>query len=274
MARTQETECDCGRARRVLGTLHGPGGGPDELAAQRHLAGCADCRRFFAELEATAGWLRRSAPRPAMPAARREAVFEELAEVRTRCHHRQRRRGLGVVVLATLGLTLGLLALRIDAPGNSSATGLLSALTEDHARSLHGAEISSRDPATLRRWAGQQVAFSPAIPRIADQLPEGARLCLMPDRRGLVLRYRIDGRSLSYYIMPALTSDADAASLLQSHARDGYRIVAWKQAGLVHALVADLPEADLDSLARACASALAGGRADHPACSLTRPHGG
>lgn len=120
---------------------------------------------------------------------------------------------------------------------------------------VHDQSIRTSDVNTVRDWLVARLPFAVHIPQIPDALLEGARLCLLDGRRGAVLRYRLDGRVVSYYLMPAGRADGavlDPAAF-RHEAEVGYRVVAWREAGLIHALVGDLPRERLNALARFCA---------------------
>jgi len=70
---------------------------------------------------------------------------------------------------------------------------------------------------------------------------------------GAVVEYTIAGRSLAYYVLPAPHGDRGAKPReVRLASRAGYRIAAWDDAGLTHALVAGLPERKLIELAHYC----------------------
>ena len=91
------------------------------------------------------------------------------------------------------------------------------------------------------------------VPELPGLQIRGARLCLMDGRRGGVVEYSSEGHPVSYFVVP----DGEPAERLptgepRSAVRAGYRVVTWREPGLVHALVGDLPEATLLGLARLC----------------------
>jgi hypothetical protein len=82
----------------------------------------------------------------------------------------------------------------------------------------------------------------------------GARLCIMEGRRCGVVEYSAEGRSVSYFVVPAWPGPATLPRRgeVRLISRDSYHVAAWGEPGLVHALVGDLPEATLVQLARLC----------------------
>ncbi len=80
----------------------------------------------------------------------------------------------------------------------------------------------------------------------------GGRLCLLGGRRGTVVRFRVDGESVSYYVMAEGTGGAERldAAAFREETDAGYNVVAWRRGGLIHALVGALPRERLTILAR------------------------
>ncbi|MBI2187129.1 MAG: hypothetical protein HYU37_08375 [Acidobacteria bacterium] len=247
----------CGTARRLLW----PGTGPQPVTdavteAEAHLRTCAACRHFLADQTAVAEEIERLAPRPVAPAAVRERVFERLARERVHPPAGGRRvsvRAAGLALAAAVMLALSVWVMRSE-PGDVAWQQQVAAVAEDHVRSTHEESIVSTDAATVQQWLSGRVPFAVHIPMIPDAAFEGARLCYLDGRRGAVLRYRVDGRELSYYLMPAGPSALPSATpeRFLHGAESGYQVVAWHDAGLVHALVGNLPEARLVELARFC----------------------
>lgn len=273
----------CGRARRVLWPGEGPRATTPEVEdAQRHLAGCGSCRRFFARMRETTDVLRRHAPRPEAPTAVRERIFRAVARERTRGGGpgpvggpdrgwaagpdgpegagdapARWRRWLAAALAAVL-LVAGTWTMR-EWDGSTGTGEALGAFVEDHLRALHPGEIESSDPGKVRRWLAERVAFAVSVPRLPGAEIEGGRLCFLEGRTGTVIRYRVAGKPVSYYVMPAdgSASARSQADAFRSEARSGYHVVAWRHEGLVHALVGDLPRDRLSELARVCSETVA-----------------
>jgi hypothetical protein len=91
----------------------------------------------------------------------------------------------------------------------------------------------------------------PALPGLRIR---GARRCIIDGRRGGVVEYVDQGHSISYFVVPEWQSKEGLGPTgdLQSAVRAEYRVVAWREPGLVHALVGNLPEATLMALALLC----------------------
>ncbi|MBI4484893.1 MAG: hypothetical protein HY655_02675 [Acidobacteria bacterium] len=155
--------------------------------------------------------------------------------------------------MAAAIVAIGVWVMRTE-PADRAWQAQLVAVAEDHVRSAHEESIASTDAATVQQWLSGRVAFAVHIPMIPDAAFEGARLCYLDGRRGAVLRYQVDGREVSYYIMPAgpFGVPPPAPERFLRGAESGYQVVAWHDVGLIHALVGNLPEARLLALARFC----------------------
>lgn len=248
----------CGTARRLLWPGMGPQAITDAIeTAQAHQRTCEACRRFVAAQEASAAQLSKLADGPIAPAAVRERIFNRLARERVgRSAQTLRTTAVGVSIVAAGLLIAGGFWVTDAKRHDSDSQQQLVAVAEDHVRSRHAESIAATDVATVQRWVAGRAPFAVHIPLMPGAALQGARLCYMDGRRGVVLRYQVDGRELSYYIMPAEPSSAAPIAREQflHGAQRGYQVVAWHDLGLVHALVADLPEDRLLQLARSCAN--------------------
>ncbi len=246
----------CGRARRVLWPDSGPRGVTAEIEAARDHAGrCNDCQRFIEDMRRLGGQIREGVPRPAAPAEVRDRLFRSIAMARTggadRVAGQWRRRigaGLAAVILVG-GAWLGWRAASgAGMPGSQS----LGAIAEDHVRSQRSAGVISSDSVTVARWLSERLTFRVEVPLFPGARLAGARLLLLNGQSGAVVGYVIDGRPLSYYMVPGEGGGGTEARRVRVSTRSGYRIAAWEDAGLTHVLIAGLPGAKLVELAHYC----------------------
>ena len=260
----------CGRARRLLWPDEGPRAVTREIEeARAHLDACETCRDFLAEARGTSELLSAHAPRPEAPLAVRERLFAALARARSYLpdgappRRPARRHLVGSLAAGLLAVALaGWAGLSLR---QESAPASLAAVAEDHIRALQQESLETEDRAAAERWLGERVPFAVRVPELPGASVEGARLCFLGGRRGAVVRYRVGGRPVSYYVMPGAGGKAtpDAQAFLEG-AEAGYNVVVWRDAGLVHALVGDLPRERLGDLARVCADRLASTNAGAP----------
>ncbi len=250
----------CGTARRLLWPDASPQAlTPEREAAEAHVAICEPCQRFIAEMRASATATREGAPKPPAPVEVRERLFTALARERARigvAARPPRRRALGWAVAA---LTLvGAVVWTLTARSPTSVRDL-TAFAEDHVRALQGEALNTADPVAVEAWLRARVPFAVHVPRIPGAALEGARLCLLGGRRGAVVRFRLEGEPVSYYVMPAGTGGTDRldAAAFREETDAGYAVVAWRRDGLIYALVGALPRERLAALARICTEQLA-----------------
>jgi hypothetical protein len=263
----------CGRVRRLLWPDEGPRRTTMEVAAaQAHAASCEACRGFLEDMRALADGVRRAAPRPQAPPEVRERLFHAVARVRTTSGHAEpirRNWRWGAVGLAA---TIGLLAMiRVLSPAGAGEE-MAAAMVEDHLRVVTDEAIASSDSLVVARWLAGRLPLAVEVPLFPAARLTGARISALGERRAAVMQYELSGgRTLSYYVLPATAPDRHVAGMptvrYDSHA--GFRVAAWQDAGLTHALVGALSESQLAHLALYCMHqmlALAGSGGD-PAVS-------
>lgn len=258
----------CGEARRLAWPDGAPRAVNDAVAAaEAHVAGCAACRAFVADMQAVAHRISTAAPRPSAPLETRERLFAALARARA-TRERDRATRWSAVRLAAAGvaavLVLAAVVWRLPSP-TGAAPDPVALLAEDHRRSLGTDDIASGDTAAVARWLAPRVGFAVRVPTFAGGRLAGARLSDIDGRRGAVLVYRVDGREVSYYMLPrgAVAEPPPAASpVVHTATWAGFGVASWREPGLVHVLVADLPTARLQGLAHECIRQMARSRGD------------
>jgi anti-sigma factor RsiW len=121
-------------------------------------------------------------------------------------------------------------------------------------QAIGGHGVASADTAVVAEWLRGSLPFPVAVPAMPGLTLRGARLCLIDGRRGAVVEYRAaTGEPVSYYVVPAPEGKSmPVAGDVQRASRAGYHVVGWTEPGLLHALVANLPESRLVELARLC----------------------
>jgi anti-sigma factor RsiW len=255
----------CGEARR----LAWPDGAPravDEsaAAADAHIAECVACRTFIADMRMMAERLAASAPRPSAPREVRERLFTRLARARSDAERTQARLAVKRWLAAA-----GVAALVILAAGvwrlssvRARSADIAARLADDHRRVLHGDGIISADSVVVSQWLSSRIGFAVRVPVFTNGQLVGARVADVNGSRGAVLAYRVDGRDVSYYIIPfpgaPTGGEMTRTPVVQVSSWSGFHIAAWSEPGLTHALVGDLPGARLSGLAHECIRQMAG----------------
>jgi len=247
----------CGRARRLLWPDAGPREATDEIvAAREHAAGCDACRDFLEDMQRIGDQIGRAAPRPTAPVEVRDRLFRVIAQARTGAGSpsratRARRMAIagiaGIAALLVVGLSLlGYLTVRNGSGGSDP----LVSIVEDRLRSEKSTGLASSDSLQVAEWLTERLPFAVQIPMFPEARLTGARLLVAGRQSGAVVEYVVQGRGLTYYVLPGGGSGLQQEIRLAS--RDGYRVASWHDAGLTHALVATLPGPKLIELARYC----------------------
>ncbi len=248
----------CGRARRLLWPDTGPRKATAEIvAAREHASRCPLCQRFLDDMCRLGERIHDAMPRPEAPVEVRDRLFRALARARTGGasrgtlrRHRLWAGGLAVALLVGgTWLRLSLLPERV-----TPSLDPLGAVAEDHLRSQRNTGLASSDSLDVARWLADRLPFAIDIPIFPGAQLKGARLLLVNRQSGAVVDYLIAGHHLSYYVLPAIDGGAGTTTARQIHvtSRAGYRVAAWEDAGLTHALVAGLPGSKLVELAHYC----------------------
>lgn len=276
----EQRTLSCGEARRICW----PDGSPRVMddgvaAAEAHIAECAACRAFMVEMRDMAEWLAASTPRDSAPREVRERVFDALARARMDAERSRARRvvvrGLFVAGLAAIAI----LGIGVWRPWTVrvGAADITVRVAEDHRRVPRGGGITTTDSVLIGQWLSSRVGFTVRIPAFTNGQLVGARVADMDGVLGAVLAYRVDGRDVSYYLVPprdatTRVEGTDPPAVLVSN-WSGLGIAAWHEPRLTHVLVGDLPGARLSDLAHECirqmTASLAAPNADRPIA--TRP---
>ncbi|MFN2566949.1 MAG: hypothetical protein ABR499_18280 [Gemmatimonadaceae bacterium] len=228
---------------------------PEVIEAQQHLEACSACQQFVRDMLALGDAIHDGAAREHAPPDVRGRLFSAIARARTgsqppsRGHHRAQWLAAAVVLLVGLAGALTVDQLLRDAPADP-----ITAIAGDHAKTLGETHIASSDPAEVTRWLAGHVHFAVHVPVLPGAELRGARVCVLDGRRGAVVEYEVDDAAVSYFVVPdrAELADAGGPPRFDRTKRAGYHIVSWREPGLLHAMVGNLPESRLVTLAKTC----------------------
>lgn len=247
----------CGRARRLLWPDTGPREATAEIVAARdHVSRCLLCQRFLYDMRRLSDRIREGVTRPEAPVQVRDRLFKAIARARTEGDAREavqrfRLWAVGLVVALLAGGTW--LGVSLVPNRGTRSPDPLGAIVEDHLRSQRNTGLASSDSLEVSRWLADRLPFAVDVPLFPDAQLRGARLLLVNRQSGAAVDYAIAGRSLSYYILPAIDSESSTISReIRVASLAGYHVAAWEDAGLTHALVAGLPGPKLVELAHYC----------------------
>lgn len=241
----------CGAIRRDLISSAWPRSFDGPLAgARRHAEQCASCRAFLSEMQALEFGARAAAQAELAPLEVRERLFTRIAEART---HAPRRRARPFVWALSLAAAAAITAMVVrSAAVSGSGSALVTAIAQDHANALGGDRLESADGPAVEQWLAARLTFAVRVPVLEGAELTGARVCLTPRGRGAAIEYRVDGRKVSYFILPPQGDPLPVEGAFRHAHADGYRAVVWKDTDLVHAMVGALSDAALEQMARQC----------------------
>jgi anti-sigma factor RsiW len=277
----------CGWVRRFLGPWKDGELDPADAARiESHIAACSACASQARFEKWFSGEVRRLADRPQAPARLADKISLELRREHRRQQVRRTVFALGglaaaagLAVVVAFGLrgspaaqppdgTRAAVSSEKGADGVPPSTpsappGFLLAgdIVERHQRAVSRSmplELASHDADAVSAWFRGKLPFPVTAPRFSDPGIRliGGRLTYVQRQDAAYIGYTVQGHLLSVIVVPAgatpLTGDrvysvADRP-VFASHA-NGLTWVAFDRGGLVYALVSDLPEAELLSLA-------------------------
>lgn len=227
---------------------------------ERHVADCPSCAgRLAAERDLKLALRNRVTVGPA-PAGLASSIARQVRSIATgpltpvRPRHRHALILTAVMAIGFAGGAFGLwawLQAFQEAERSHEASRLSAELVDDHIRYVASAvpgDWNVMDREEAETWFSSKLDVAVVLPAFDTQemTLRGARLCYVLDRRVALLRYEREGQQLSLFAMSDrgldfigmdLVDVADAECAIQDY--KGYRLVCWKQAGLLYALVAE-----------------------------------
>jgi len=243
----------CPETLRTQAFLDGEVLGDEAAAAERHIADCAECQAFCADVANLSDAIRSAAPRYAAPAGLRRRVRNVLdaedASRRAAARRPSRRTfwrgafsGAGVT-----GLAAGLAVLAVQPP---SAASLVDQVTAAHTRALmndRAIAVASSDHHTVKPWFAGRIAISPPVkdfPAEGFKLA-GGRLDKVAGSPAAVLVYQHGRHKVDLFVWADRGSSLPAAGV-----RHGYRSMFWKAGDLDYAAVSDTAAPELANFVR------------------------
>ncbi|MFQ5839466.1 MAG: anti-sigma factor family protein [Candidatus Methylomirabilales bacterium] len=231
--------------------------GPAAAAAvQEHLTACPDCLATETlQREVRARLVEEIPPRP-VPRSLRKAVEAICRPVIVRRAPVLFRRI--ALAAASLLLLLGGLGL-VWQLRPSTPPPLVAEAIDDHLRFRlrnNPVDLPSADPRQIRQWlaAHTVVPFDPPQGESAGLMLLGGGLTYLMDQKVACVLYRRDKTLFTLFVLQEGTADLPRGLWRKPGglyaARDrGYGVILWRQDRLVYALVSDLPEAELSTIA-------------------------
>ena len=229
----------------------------ENLQVQKHLAGCADCRKAQKEHLVLHSALRDAGlyAHPSADFAKRiDAAVRRAAREETRSSrfswlnsYRWVPAAAALVIVTAIGASFVIKSL-----GSSHQQLIARAVLVGHIRALqadHLVDVPSSDRHTVKPWFQGKLDFSPPVPDLSERgwTLIGGRLDYVDGRPVAALVYQRRKHSINVFLWP---NHGAAAEAVQQEAAQGYQILHWNGTDLTYWIVSDLNSAELLELAR------------------------
>ena len=238
----------------------------DLAQAHDHVEDCLSCQAFLADMTTMHRQLHDAAPQVAAPIEVRNRLYASIARARTAtpppvgATHASpnpgHSRGLNTRAwsFAAAAVVLAAAASWAVLDARRSGGDTFADLAHEHSLALGGGGIASADADSVSNWLSSRVPFAARVPSFENAKLEGAHLCMSQCRQGVVMEYQVGAGMVSYYVMPADVAEDEMTALdeLDTAARSGYRIASWREPGLLHVMVGNVPESVITGLAVSC----------------------
>ncbi|NIR45976.1 MAG: hypothetical protein GWN99_16240 [Gemmatimonadetes bacterium] len=257
---------DCTEVKRVLWPADVLRVSDSELeAALEHAEDCPDCGHFLEADRRLARLIRESVPREPAPAELRERLYTALARERAGSPGPRRRFRFGRWPTVAGALAVGtVVGAAIYWWGGQGAMPSATAFAEDYLRRVVEQEaLVSGDPQEVSAFFARELGVALPPPVVPGYELQRATICLMNGRRGGVVEYAAGDRSFSYYLVPQdrpvtrrgnrvdvrMVDDSVTDPPFALGRARGLGVATWWDEEHRHALVGDLPVAELERLA-------------------------
>lgn len=238
----------CAETLRTQAFLDGEVTGDEAETVEQHIAGCADCQAFCADVASLSDAIRASAPAYTATAALRKRVTAALdaedAQVQAAAR-RPERRSFWRGAFSGVGVTGIAAALAVMAMQPPSPSDLADQVTNAHTRALMDGdmiEVVSSDHHTVKPWFAGKIAISPPVkdfPAEGFKLA-GGRLDKVAGAPAAVLVYDHGRHKIGLFVWADRGADLPGATV-----RHGYRAIYWKSGDLDFAAISDTAAPEL-----------------------------
>jgi len=228
--------------------LDGEFAGPEELAFQRHVDGCADCRDLLQRESEFLVAFKAQLETPKAPAELRKRIEEKLHET-PRAPRQERSSGssswrFALPLAAAAGLA-AVLVMTIDTAG-AEARPVVEEAIAAHQSDLPMEARGSNEQ--VREFLQAHVPFAVQIPFDDVQGIQlvGARLTRYNGRQAVLFNFDAGGERVSV-LQVASPPDADGDDEVHED-RQGYRVVTFRHKGLTNSVVGNVAPAKIDQM--------------------------
>jgi len=236
----------------------------DALAVERHLRGCSECQREYAEQNSVKSRLKKDAVyfnAPESLAMRINAALPQEAQRPSRSRDWNISRYWNInwfnagAAMATLLAALWSVSLYVSLP--TASEQLAEEVISSHARSLqvdHLSDVASSDRHTVKPWFNGKLDFSPPVVDLVAQgfALVGGRLDYVGNRPVAALVYLHAQHPINLYVWPSANKDR----LPQQREGRGYHLVSWSADGMDYWAISDLASNELEGFAKLMLAAL------------------
>ncbi len=250
----------CDQVREILWPLDRPREHSEhEETARAHLRECEACQGFFERDAVVSKLLDRHGIAAPAPGPMRERVFDALARERAlfggprrsprRSPRRRWTRARGLVVTAAAAALLGVSAAALWTARERGSDGV-DYVHDFMSRAVEADVVESPEPDEVSRFFLRELGISVTPVTVADAKMSRAMVCLIKGRRAAMVEYEMDGTTVAHYWLPADGHLIGRGQELRTASEQGVQVARWTDERFEHALVSDLPEAELEQLAR------------------------
>ncbi len=217
--------------------------------AERHLEGCADCRRTEKAIRELRGALTSEAIAYRAPTHLRKRVRAALRQ-EVRSTHQTFSPWLMFATGAAFAAVL-VTALLFQTTRMARSNTIVEQVVANHVRSLlaaHLVDVVSSDQHTVKPWFDGKIDFAPVVRDLsANGFPLiGGRLDYLDGKTIAALVYQRNKHPINVFIMPAQTN---RNSSLTATTLRGYNVLSWTNSGMNYWAVSDLNVAELRKFA-------------------------
>lgn len=250
----------CPELLRTQAFIDGEVDGLAAEAADRHIAGCAECQAFCEDAATVSDAVRRSASRHVAPAGLRRRVAAALEEAeradagqadwRPAGSARARRRSFWQGALGGAGVTALAASLALVAMQPPSAASLVAEVADAHTRALMSGQtiaVASSDHHTVKPWFAGRIAISPPVRDFAAEgfKLTGGRLDKVAGAPAAVLTYQHGRHQIDLFVWADRGPPLPAGGV-----RHGYHVMFWRSGDLNFAAVSDTAPGELADFVR------------------------
>lgn len=238
---------------------------------EAHLSGCPGCQSRFRAEQSVRSFVRQRRNRLVEPASedlrRRIIKTVKAEETQRRWDILSQRRTVGRLALAAslvLCILSGALYFRSEEPEKSVVPEVVDAHIRCLMKQDGGLKLVTADPEVMSEWFRGRLDIGASAPTFqgTDLRLVGGRLCYLLDREGAHMVYQSGAHVICLFVfnrgdltLPQGREVVSAGHPIRLTAYKGYNVAVWEDRGLIHALVSDVPQDNLKTLAVSTLSA-------------------